>query len=157
MGTPSDIEDMHWGVAIATRHGVMKKHNVGTRKATKPYFEIVLVRSEGDIRIASVYIPPETSRCYDDGNLEMLFEWVQELGIMAGDMNWRASRSGWAGLLQESRPACRLRGNARRRGADSTFCAQDERPPRARAMACASSGARVRGSWSPMSWPQKSG
>lgn len=68
----SEMENKQMGVAIAMRHDVMKNHKVGVRKMTKQYVEIALAKAGGEIRIASVYSPPETSRHYNDGILDIL-------------------------------------------------------------------------------------
>lgn len=46
-------------------------------------------------RNASVYIPPEGSRNYNDLNMKKYFEIAADLDVCGGDLNFRGTREDW--------------------------------------------------------------
>lgn len=88
----SETEDKQIGVAIAIRHAVMKKQNVGSREGDEAVCRDRARKGGGRDPHRERPHPPETSRQYDDGDLEVMWAWAQELNTMAGDMCRRPNR-----------------------------------------------------------------
>lgn len=89
-----EMDSKQKGVALAVRNDVMRKMKVSVRMATRHFMEIGM-RDSGEAKIASIYVPPESSKHYNDKNLEIMSEWAREVDACAGDLNWR--RRGWVG------------------------------------------------------------